>query len=66
MEQLYTCKQVATYLQISLATVYRLLASGRLRGVHVSDQKHSNWRIKASDLQAYLETKDNKEGATND
>lgn len=62
MEQLYTCKQVATYLQISLATVYRLLGSGQLRGVRVSDQKHSNWRIKASDLQDYLIARDNKKG----
>lgn len=54
MDQLLTSKQVAEYLQISLATVYRLLESGELQGSRITSQKRSNWRIRAADLETYL------------
>ncbi len=54
MEQLLTSKQVAAYLQVSLATVYRLLESGELQGSRITSQKRSNWRIRTQDLEAYL------------
>jgi excisionase family DNA binding protein len=49
--QVLTPEQVAEELQVSVRTVMSFLRSGRLKGFRVGRL----WRIKASDLQAFME-----------
>jgi excisionase family DNA binding protein len=50
-EPVYTPEQVAEHLQVSLRTVMDYLRAGKLKGFKVGRL----WRIKASDLQAFME-----------
>ena len=47
---LLTCEEAAAYLRVHPRTVYRLLRDGGMPGVRVGRQ----WRIRRSDLDAYL------------
>jgi excisionase family DNA binding protein len=49
-EQVYTPEQVAEHLQVSLRTVMDYLRAGKLKGFKVGRL----WRIKDSDLQAFI------------
>jgi len=50
MEELLTIAQVAKHLQVSVATVRRLIDAGELRGVRVGRL----WRVPKAALEAYL------------
>ena len=49
-EVIYTIKEVAAELRVSIWTVRRRLHAGELQGVRVGRQ----WRIKKSAIEAYL------------
>ncbi len=51
MQKLMTVKEVADILRVSNMTVYRLVKSGSLLAVRVG----KNYRIKANDVQAYID-----------
>jgi excisionase family DNA binding protein len=51
-EQLLTVDEVARRLGVTAETVRRWLRSGELRGVRFA--RKAGWRIRESDLQAYL------------
>ena len=46
-----TAAEVAAYLRVSTATVYRWLEAGKIPGAQVGKR---TWRIRASDLEEYL------------
>ena len=48
---LLTVKEVAELLRVSQPTVLRMIADGELRAIRVRNQ----WRIRRSDLDAYLQ-----------
>ena len=50
--QLMTIKEVAEYLRISKATVFRLMRSGELPSIKFSAKRFT--RIKRSDLEAFI------------
>ena len=50
MEELYTPAEVAAPLRVKERVVLELLRSGKLRGVKVGKA----WRIRASDLEAFM------------
>jgi acetyl-CoA synthetase len=52
-EEFYTPDEVAQKLKVSLRTIKTHLLSGQLKGVKVGRL----WRIRASDLEAFLEGK---------
>jgi excisionase family DNA binding protein len=51
MEDLYTVKEVATKLKVSERAVLDWLRAGQLRGLRAGRA----WRVKESDLEAFLE-----------
>lgn len=51
LEHVFRVKEVAVALSLTETTCYHMLLDGRLRGVKVGN----NWRIRASDVQAFLE-----------
>lgn len=51
MEKLYTPEQAAEVLQVTAAAVREWLKSGKLKGVKVAGRL---WRIRESDLEAFL------------
>jgi excisionase family DNA binding protein len=51
MEDLYTVKEVASKLKVSERAVLDWLRAGQLRGLRVGRA----WRVKESDLEAFLE-----------
>lgn len=51
-DQLLTAAEVADQLRVSTMTVYRLIKSGELSAVRVG----RNYRVRRSDLDAYLES----------
>jgi len=51
LEQVYKIKQVAVALSVTNDTVYHMLLDGRLPGVKLGNR----WRVRASDVQAFLE-----------
>lgn len=53
-EKFYTIEQVAEMLQVVYLTVYRWIQDGKLKAVKASKQ----YRIRQSDLDKFLETKD--------
>ncbi len=53
MERMYTPKQAAEELQVSLVTLMGWLREGRLKGYKIGDGRL--WRIKESDLEAFLQ-----------
>jgi excisionase family DNA binding protein len=54
-EPWFTTEQIATQLQVSEFSVRRWLRTGQLRGVNFGGG--SGWRVKDSDLQAFLEAR---------
>jgi excisionase family DNA binding protein len=59
-EQLLTAREVAEALRVHLNTVHRLIHAGDLRAYKVA----RDWRIKRSDLDAYLEATQSRYEAT--
>jgi len=51
LEQVYKVPQVAKAMKLTENTVYRLLLSGRIAGVKVGNR----WRVRAVDVQGFLE-----------
>ena len=51
MDPLVTIEQVATYLQVSKDTVYRLAQAGSLPGAKIGQQ----WRFRKSEVDTWLE-----------
>lgn len=51
LEQVYRIPEVAKALRVTDLTVYHMLNDGRLQGVKLSNR----WRIRAADLQAFLD-----------
>ncbi len=51
-EQLLTVAEVADHMRVSSMTVYRLIKAGSLKAVRVG----KNYRIRTSDLDAYLQS----------
>jgi excisionase family DNA binding protein len=51
-ERLLTVAEVADHMRVSSMTVYRLIKSGSLKAVRVG----KNYRIRANDLDAYLQS----------
>lgn len=56
MEELFTAKEAARALKISEYTVIRLIKDGDLRASKIGN----SWRIRHSDLQAYIDARSNK------
>lgn len=52
MEKYQTAQEIADLLMVDLQTVHRWLKGRKLKGVKAGGQ----WRIKESDLQAFLDT----------
>ena len=50
--KVYTPREVAEILSVSVFTVQELLRSGKLPGFKIT----SRWRIKAEDLKEFMET----------
>lgn len=60
-DELLTILQAASYLQLSDKTIRRLIKSGQLTASKISN---CSWRIKLSDIEAYLQAHTNrKKGA---
>ena len=55
-EQFYTPQEVARMLKVAYLTVYRWIKAGKLKAYKVEKQ----YRIKAEDLDAFLDTKKTK------
>jgi excisionase family DNA binding protein len=51
MEDIYTTKQVAGLLQVSVITIRRYIKSGKLKASKIG----KNYRIKESDIESLLE-----------
>ena len=58
-ETIYTVKEVAAKLRVSIWTVRRRLHAGELQGIRVGHQ----WRIRENALNAYLRRADENEHA---
>jgi excisionase family DNA binding protein len=56
-KEFYTPDEAASYLGISVMTIYRLLKKGGLPGAKVGSQ----WRIRKSDLDKIFNKKDSDE-----
>lgn len=54
-EQWLTVEEAAQRLDVTEETVRRLLRRGELRGMQLS--KRSGWRIRAGDLDAFIESR---------
>lgn len=54
LERVYRVKEVGIALSLTDRSVYKLLLSGRLKGVKVGDTSNARWRIRASDLNDFL------------
>ncbi|HEY8340109.1 MAG TPA: helix-turn-helix domain-containing protein [Egibacteraceae bacterium] len=50
-DRLWTVAEVADHMRVSNMTVYRLIKSGQLPAIRVG----KNFRIRSSDLEAYLD-----------
>jgi excisionase family DNA binding protein len=57
-DELFTVKDAAEYLKVSARTVQRLIDTGDLKASKVG----KFWRIKARDINAYLNKQSNKKG----
>ena len=57
-EKFYTIEQVAEMLQVVYLTVYRWIQDGKLKAVKAGKQ----YRIRQSDLDKFLEAKENEQG----
>ena len=57
--QLMTIKEVAEYLRISKATVFRLMRNGELPSIKFSAKRFT--RIRRADLEAFIERHSTKE-----
>ena len=55
--ELYTVTEVAEYLKLSTKTVLRLISDEKILASKVSDR---SWRIRKSDIEAYLNENTNK------
>lgn len=51
MEEVFTVEEVAKYLKVTPTTIYRMLEDGRLTGFKIG----ASWRIRESDITAYIE-----------
>lgn len=54
--EIFTVAQTAEYLQLSIKTIRRLISNNKIRASKVSDR---SWRIKKSDLDAYIQENSN-------
>jgi len=59
LEQTYRIPQVAKALCVKDRVIYRMLNDGRLTGVKLSNR----WRVRAADLQAFLDANTVKRSA---
>jgi len=59
-ERWFTTRQVAELLQVSDATVWRWLKSGRMKGINLSGQ--SGWRVRESEVNAFIARLESEEG----
>jgi excisionase family DNA binding protein len=58
-ENYYTLKEIAERLKVNYRTVYRWVHAGKLPGYKFG----SDWRVKGSDLDAFIESRrSDKEG----
>jgi excisionase family DNA binding protein len=51
-DKLLTVKEVADTLTLKETTIYEWLKAGKLKGAKIGD----TWRVKESDLQAFIES----------
>jgi DNA (cytosine-5)-methyltransferase 1 len=63
MDELLTVSQTAKYLQLSEKTVRRLIRERRLSASKVANR---SWRIRASDVDDYIQAHTNGEKENND
>lgn len=62
MEKYYTTKQVAKHLNLDITTIYRFIKTGKLKAYKLGgDNSKRHWRIKESDLTAFIESSKVKE-----
>lgn len=54
--EIFTVAQTAEYLQLSIKTIRRLISDNKIRASKVSNR---SWRIKKSDLDAYIQENSN-------
>lgn len=53
IEKIYTLKEVADILRVSIRTIYRMIKSGELDAFRVRDE----YRIRKSTVEAFIERK---------
>lgn len=59
-EHLMTPKEVASYLQVSTITVFRLFQAGELPGIPIlSGRKRNTVRFRLSDIEAWTQEQEN-------
>lgn len=54
--RLYTARSAGELMEVSADTVRRLIRSGRLRGVQVGGDNRLKYRVRADDLQAFIDS----------
>jgi excisionase family DNA binding protein len=59
-ERLYTVDHVAAYLQVNQYTVRRWLREGQLGGFRLGGRS-AGWRIRASELERFIQTREQAE-----
>lgn len=53
--RLYTAKAAGELMSVSSDTVRRLIRTGKIRGVQVGGDNRLKYRVRADDLQAYID-----------
>lgn len=54
--EIFTVAQTAEYLQLSIKTIRRLISDNRIRASKLSNR---SWRIRKSDVDAYIQENSN-------
>lgn len=67
MNRIFSTKQVAEILGVHLSTVWKFLASGKLKGHKLggNDKSKRHWRIWEQDLQAFINGAESEHGGHN-
>jgi excisionase family DNA binding protein len=53
---LYNSKEVAAFIGVSRATLQRIIESGKIRAINISDSKKPQYRFLAEDVQNYYDS----------